>query len=271
MANEEKKELPLLAVDDILPLLADSPEVSEAIIVGGQALNIWAEFSYHLKPKGVMISEDVDFLASAKIASQISTAWGAEIQLAGWDDFTPNTAVVYLEFAGGKRSIDFLDTVLGIDSTDVRSWAIRVSVGEQKEKREISVMHPVHCMISQIFNGYDKKLNRRFDKKTGDWMAERARISVEVARLNLLECLDEGRIKDAKKLMQKIVVFSHKTPALLAYDYDGIDVLDAVPVDHSGWKKDFEKTVFKPLTKKLQKKRDTFSVKRKAKSSSEGT
>ena len=67
-----------------------------------------------------MVSEDVDFLASAKIANQISTAWGAEIQLPGWDDFTPNTAVVYLEFAGGRRSIDFLDAVPGIGPTKRR-------------------------------------------------------------------------------------------------------------------------------------------------------
>lgn len=120
-------------------------------------------------------------------------------------------------------------------------------------------MHPLHCMISQVENAYDSKLNRRADPKTGDWVAECAGISVQVLNRNISEYLDHGDVNTAKRLVERIALFGKRASALKAYFQDGIDVLDVVPQGHPGWKDGFEGTVFKPIRERVDKSRKAYA------------
>ncbi len=257
MAALDKNDLPPLSVGDVEALLSTSPEARNSVIVGGQALNIWA-VKYQLRRVGVMLSEDVDFVASAKAATQAGVEWGAETLLPEFDNAAPNTAVLILDFAGGKRRIDFLSGVLGVDTDALKSSAMTIRFGSNEEL-QIKVMHPLHCMISQITNAYDRKLNRRADPKNGEWMAERARISVQVLNHNFIDYLAQGKVVPAKRMAIKVADFGTKAPALAAYFQDKIDVLEAVPKTHPAWQEKFEKTVYMPLKKRLIQKRKIYA------------
>ncbi len=257
MVTLDKSDLPPLSVEDVAALLSTSPEARNSVIVGGQALNIWA-VKYKIQSVGVMLSQDVDFVGSAKAAIQAGVEWGAEAQLPGVDNATPNTAVLMLDFAGGKREIDFLSGVLGVDTDALKGSAMTIRFGPNEELW-IKVMHPLHCMISQITNAYAPKLNRRADPKNGEWVAERARISVQVLNHSFDDYLTQGGVGPAKQMGTKVVDFGTKAPALAAYFQDKIDVLEAVPKDHPAWKEGFEKTVYMPLKKRLIQKRKIYA------------
>ena len=239
MATLDKSDLPPLSVEDMEALLSTSPEARSSVIVGGQALNIWA-VKYKLRPVGVMLSEDVDFVGSAKAATQAGIEWGAEIKLPGFGHAMLNTAVLVLDFAGGKRVIDFLSGVLGVDTHALKSSAITIR-SDSNEELQVKVMHPLHCMFSQITNAYDRRLNRRADPKNGEWIAERARISIQVLNCSFNEYLAQDKLVSAKRMATKVADFGTKAPALAAYFQDKIDVLEAVPKDHSGGRKSLRK------------------------------
>ena len=257
MATLDKSDLPPLSVEDVESLLSTSPEARNSVIVGGQALNIWA-VKYKIQSIGVMLSEDVDFVGSPKAATKAGVEWGAEVELPSFDNATPNTAVLIFEFAGGKRRIDFLSGVLGVETAALKRSAMTTRFGPNEELW-IKVMHPLHCMISQITNAYDLKLNRRADPKNGEWIAERSRISIQVLNRNFNDYLAEGKVVSAKRMASRVADFGTEEPALAAYFQDKIDVLEAVPKNHPAWKERFEETVYMPLKKRLMRKRKIYA------------
>lgn len=232
-----------LGADEVIALLASSPSARSAILVGGQALNIWAEKRYRLHPAGVMLSEDIDFVGTPEMAQQAGIDWNARVRLPAFDDATPNTALIRVNIAGRERTIDFLDGVLGVDTDELRKLAVKIRLGEG-ETDFIQVMHPLHCLVSQVTNVYDRRINRRANPKTGNWMAERVRIAIQVLERIFGEYLEQGDVNTAKRMLDRLGSFATCAPAVRAFHEDAIDILDAVPLDHPGWKEGFGKTVF---------------------------
>jgi len=245
-----------LGVSDVIELLSKSANARDSILVGGQATNFWA-VHYGVRSKGVMLSADIDFIGAAQAATKAGMEWGGRVELPQFGNFTPNTAVVYVDINGETRGIDFLESVLGVDNDELNRMAVKVQVPENNEVY-IRVMHPVHCMISQVVNAYDKKLNRRADPRNGDWIAERCKITVQALNLNIQEYLKGGGINAAKKIVRRIAVFAMKPPALEAYAQDGLNVLAAVPIKNTGWKENFIETFYEPLERKVEKKRNQY-------------
>ena len=241
-------DLPPIGADDVIKLLSASQEAQKSILVGGQALNIWAQRYGIQREKAVLLSADVDFVGSAPAATRAGIQWGANINLPRNDDHTPNTALITLDFAGGKREIDFLIGVLGVDNDELNRMAVTLKFNAESE---IRIMHPLHCMISQITNAYGKELNRRADPKLGQWIAERAKVSVIVAAKNVCEYLEQGHLNPAKRISAKVADFAIKPAAIEAFMQDNIDVMDAIPKEHPNWKDSFEETVFSPLMKRV--------------------
>ena len=106
-------------------------------------------------------------MGSPQAATEAGIEWGARVELPENDNFTPNTAVVYLDVEEGTRGIDFLESILGVDNEELKRMAVTIQFPERNDSY-MRVMHPMHCMISQVTNAYDKKLNRRADPTNGD-------------------------------------------------------------------------------------------------------
>lgn len=85
-----------LSVRDVARLLNASRQCRSAILVGGQALNIWAVGTGLVKEEAAY-SSDIDFFGSRADALAAGNDWGGATHLASFDDFTPNAGVVVVK------------------------------------------------------------------------------------------------------------------------------------------------------------------------------
>lgn len=130
-----------------------------AFIVGGQALNLWAERyapgRAELISFGPFTSKDLDYFGHRAAAEKLAAALGGEVHLPGPDDHTPNSAVVTAQIDGTDVEIDFLWDVMGVKANALEREAVELLVpvrGGEIEELAIPVMHPLHCLQSRIAN-----------------------------------------------------------------------------------------------------------------------
>ena len=175
-----------LSFRQVLELVSGKP-VDELILVGGQAINAWAEAlgiaSEHEEGLyGAAVSDDIDFLGLAPAAIGLSDAIGGRVQIATIDSHTPNAAVVSFDFAGETNTIDVLHSLQGFSDADlaeVRKWAATPELPAAIDNK-LRVMHPLHCLQAQLENIYGS-LNRR-ERGDGPRSANRLRLLCEIAR-----------------------------------------------------------------------------------------
>lgn len=141
----------------ILGLLAPLAAERAIVLVGGQAVSVWARLLEiaGLDPSaGLLASKDVDFEGSAQAARRAAKLLAGSIRVPAFDDHTPNTGVViFVDSDGIERKIDFLAAPLGLRARDVRDTAVRV-VGAAHGANELPVwvMHPERTMESRVYN-----------------------------------------------------------------------------------------------------------------------
>lgn len=218
-----------LGLEDVAKLLAKSGETRNAILVGGQALNILAVY-YHCEAAASAVSEDIDFFGDRNAAVAAGKAWGGETRLASMDDATPNSAAVTVNIDGVKHRIDFMFSLMGIDMDEMQKQARTVEL----QNTNFRVMHPLHVLQSQIENVYGA-LNRRAQ---GARPVSRSKLAVRVARAALLESLETNNVKEALWGAEKIVEIVCSQAGLIALVKDQIELLDALPM-HENWPKKF--------------------------------
>ncbi|MEX0900326.1 MAG: hypothetical protein WD081_06505 [Gammaproteobacteria bacterium] len=221
-----------LSFRHVQTLLARVPDLRNSILVGGQALNHWAEV-YGIKEYGLALSFDIDFLGGGDAAEEIAGVIGGRAQIAGVSDpHSPNTALVTAKIDGEIHHIDFLGSLHGFSVAElerVKSWAINVR--PDAGGPTIRVMHPVHCLESVVANTYGTALNRR-EGPAGERAAERVRLAVEACRRMTLEYLEHNRERDALRIAEKVHTLSLTGPAMRALHDDEVDVTGAIPLAH---------------------------------------
>jgi len=130
-----------------------------AFIVGGQALNLWAERYAATRPDllgfGPFTSKDLDYFGYRAAAEKLAAALGGTVHLPGPDDHTPNSAVVSATLDGQDIEIDFLSDVAGVRANALERDAVELIVPVRRSEAydlAIPVMHPLHCLQSRIAN-----------------------------------------------------------------------------------------------------------------------
>jgi hypothetical protein len=227
-----------------------SPRARNAILVGGQALNIWA-VRLGLAPEAAAVSEDIDFFGSRADAIGAGLDWQATVYAASLDDHTPNAAVVVVvvDIDNEERGIDFLSSIAGVDSEELRRWATKV----RGRTYDFYVMHPLHVLQSQMENVYGA-LHRR-DEPEGEYYVQRVALAVTVAAGVIAELLEAGRAREALKAAERIATIAAARPGLAAWRRDELEVLAAIP-DHPGWPKRFLASRQPQIRKSVRSKRD---------------
>src|SRR6202035_233652 len=103
-----------LSIQDVATIIERVPDLSGMMLVGGQALNYWAETLGIADARstgiyGSATSEDIDILGSVKAVPAFAQAVGGKPHIAGFDDsHSPNSGIVTFDFEGETHSIDFL-------------------------------------------------------------------------------------------------------------------------------------------------------------------
>ena len=223
----------MLRSKDVYYILEPVPEPEDAILIGGQALNIWAEYYAEKDPSlnihSPFFSHDIDFLGGMTTAEQIHEAWKGKITKPSKASSTPLIAKLEFKLKDGRRvSVDFLDQAAGFSSDSVKKEA-RTTQNPYTEKT-LKVLHPMHCMASRIVNTYGA-LDRR-SRQYSNHEIRRTQLSIKILNHYISDLFraQEGALhEEAYRLIDYTAGFAIEGPAKRAYHLDKVDVLDAIP------------------------------------------
>ena len=125
---------------------------TEALLVGGQALAIWAEY-LQVRPTGVLsaiVTADADFVGSRQLAKKLSAALGWHLYLPTAENATAQTAKVSTTLPdGGVKQIDFLNAVVGLDTAKIQARAAELQL---RSGTRVRIMSPLDVLESRLRN-----------------------------------------------------------------------------------------------------------------------
>jgi hypothetical protein len=131
-------------------------------VVGGQALNLWAEYyserAAELLEFRPYTSKDVDYYGQRDVAKKLADGLGGTVEVPDPDDTTFQTAIVHATVGGIEIDIDFLSHVKGVQRGLERGVADLILPYEHEGvEGEIAIrlMHPLHCLQSRVANIID--------------------------------------------------------------------------------------------------------------------
>lgn len=197
--------LPAEVVYDLAQIL--QLDEDQAFIIGGQALNLWAE-RYSDVPElanyGPYTSKDLDYFGYVKAAEKLAHALNGTVRVPSMNDATPQTAIVEAKIAGRDIQIDFLGHVKGVKASKLERAAVElvldVRTSEGIGTIQIPIMHPLHCFQSRLSNVFS--LGRRDDTSKRQLEA-----SPIILREYISETLDEGEHREATATLE--LLFEH--------------------------------------------------------------
>jgi len=158
--------LPQSIVEKVMDLTAP---VEGALLVGGQALNFWAERYSEKAPElsdyAPFASKDIDFFGTGTVAAKIAERLGGRVQYPKENDHTPNAAVVHATIEGHELEIDILSHVIGPPADKLLKQMVIMDFpmrsGGDETAIALAVMHPLHCLQSRAANVIT--LGRKYD------------------------------------------------------------------------------------------------------------
>jgi hypothetical protein len=126
----------------------------EAIVVGGQAVNLWA-YQYSQRTSQLQqylpfASEDLDFYGGRVEAVLCSQALGGEIFLNRDFDPSPNAGVVLVNYQDRKLRIDFLASVYGLNDAEIAGTALTFAGKDKLAGLQLKILHPVLCLEGKL-------------------------------------------------------------------------------------------------------------------------
>jgi hypothetical protein len=213
-----------LTPDEVQEILAHCGP--HALLVGGQALALWATV-YEVTPPKVLaaaISSDADFIGNAELARKLGRAlkhW--DLWKPSFDDTTVQTAKLTRTVEGGIKQIDFLGAIAGLNTEAVQRRAVTITLVSSVELR---VLHPLDVLESRLQNLL------LIPAKRGVVGIAQAQLAVKIAKGFFNRLIMEGAstrvIFDAVERIGQIATNKRLTSVMLDYE---IDVLSAVPVE----------------------------------------
>jgi len=224
-----------LSIGDVRAVVGRIPDLGGIVLVGGQALNFWAEALGIADERsndtyGPAVSADIDFLGPPAAALAFGQAAGGRVKMPGFDDaHSPNTGLVTLEIEGAEHFIDFLGSLKGFSARELDQLRrAAVPAGSMQEKSPpLLIMHPMHCLQSQLENVYGAALNRR-GELGGERYVGRVRLAVEACRRITERYVAASDARSALKVAEKVHALSLLPAALRAWVEDEVRIDDGI-------------------------------------------
>lgn len=191
-----------LRPDEVLQII-DFMAGCDPIIVGGQSVNIWAEYYVVRDPSletlGPFTSRDVDFFRNKQAARQLAASLesGTVLLPTPTDMGTPNAAVVLGELNGRRVVVDFMASVLGVEDESITDNFVAIEGRWNGATINLLVMHPLDCLRSRLAN-----INtlRRFDEHS----IRQAVLSLRVLEHYLGDVLAAGNFRSAQRILKDL-------------------------------------------------------------------
>ena len=201
---------------------------NKIVLIGGQAVAIWGDL---LRPHvdgpddAPVTSRDVDFQGTSGDARRAAELLGGDVSVPEkFDDFTPNSGVVrFVDAAGNRRTLDFVDQPFGLGAEAVQASAQAVELSGASSRRVVLwVMHPRHCLESRVHNTGLPGRNTELAKR-------QLVASVRQANAFVRLLLEAGEVRAAGRLNELMFRFAlrNRRARDLAFTHD-VEVFDAV-------------------------------------------
>ncbi len=200
------------------------------IVVGGQAVNLWAmrylfgdASAASLQP---FTSKDLDILGSPRDAKQLAQSFGVRVTLGDIGLVGPTTGAFSLPTPGGERvRVDVLANVVGIGTMDAihsAQWW-RGSEGSMVGV-EVRVLHPMLCLEGKLACLRQLHQGDRQD-------AKHVRMSIRVVWHLISDFVAQNETRQALRMIEDVGRLALGVDGLNAWQRAGIRVEDAVPIE----------------------------------------
>ncbi|MEZ4225106.1 MAG: hypothetical protein R3B13_29410 [Polyangiaceae bacterium] len=225
MTREPVDARPPIPKGDVWSLLGKVG--SGVVLVGGQALSVWAEHYAASEPGiaefGPYTSKDVDFRGNRQDVEECARRLGC---LADYDvgkafGSIIEAVVTFQDSTGVTRTIDFLRRVEGLGAREVADTAIELEVEESR----IRVMHPVLVLVSRATNVV--KLREHYDNEHG---VEQLHVAVLCARAFLRAAMASGNERLALNWAERAYKLINSSVGATLWAEKGLDLLQAIPL-----------------------------------------
>jgi hypothetical protein len=200
---------------------------NRAILVGGQALAVWANYYQVAVPEELTaaVTRDADFIGNSDTALQIRSAlsdknWKYEEIKPG--ALTPVVAQLTLEVDGGIKEIDFLRSILGLRTEDVRRRAVRI---ELASGCSVTVLHPLDVLASRLHN-----LAELPEKRDAKGISQ-ARLAIAMTERFLRAMANSREERELFNLIERLRMIVVADPVASVCRQFQLDVLPCVPLD----------------------------------------
>lgn len=200
----------------------------DAIVVGGQAVNLWASKYCERSPKLQQLlpfaSVDLDFYGGKIEVLTCKTALQGQAKLNRDFDPSPNSGVVIVKRQNLDLRIDFLASVYGLNDAEISSTAIPFPGEAKLASVNIKVLHPVLCLEGKLKSLRGLPQQGRQDLR-----------HVEMATLCVQEFLKDfchqEQPRAGLKLVERVLDNALREDGLSAWYRHGIHVESAIPLD----------------------------------------
>jgi len=219
-------ELPKLALSEaeVDEILRASGRI--AIVVGGQALAIWAKF-YQLEIPAMLaagVTRDADFIGNADTALLVQGALGNKdwkFHQVRSGTLSPVAARLTLESARGTKEIDFLNSILGVHIDDLRSRAVPVALSDGYV---VTVLHPLDVFASRLHN-----LAELTEKRNAKGVGQAA-LALRIAGAFLRDTIARGKEREVFGQIERLRdIVTEPSIAAVCRGF-GFEVLACVPL-----------------------------------------
>lgn len=210
-----------------LKLVLQALAQTNAVVIGGQAINVWAEHYQRESSPWMELrpytSFDLDVLGNRSDVLKCSQALSAEPFFPKPFENTVNSGKIVTQLDDAQFEIDFLHSPNGLSPAEVIELARTISY----EKIQLRILHPLHCMESKTVNlmTLPQDAGERQDFK-------HLRLSVAILREYLAELTVKG---GAEQLLlrwaNRIRADSNHELGIRAAIRHGINFQEAVPAD----------------------------------------
>lgn len=200
-----------------------SSDMDKLVLVGGQALNAWAEMylrdNHDLYP---FASKDLDFLASdMKVMERLAIIWDGSY-ISNKTDFSTHAGIVTITGVQQNIQADIMSAVHGLDNREIRRKVIKL----KHDDFQCNIMHPVHCLISRMENIIGL---RRNDKHS----IRQLNVAIQVVHSRIISFLEANLTREAFNEIKMVSKYIKriKEKRQRVYDSLQIDLFDAIPND----------------------------------------
>lgn len=212
--------------DELKNILSKIDLESDLILVGGQAINIWASVYESKIPELQQFlpfsSEDLDFVGSKIDAIRVQEILGGDLTLN--KDFTPspNTGVLITQTQEQNLRIDFLASVFGLGDSEVTASAVRFKGKDKLAGINLKVLNPILCLEGKLKAYTGLPQAGRQDKK-------HLQISLLVVEQYIKDICQQNQPRDGLKLIEKIFKIAKSDAGLQVWIRNRLDILDSIP------------------------------------------